>query len=165
MLQSSNGQPAPQGKGAKPKRHNGKLCSLAIRQRIVHALANGDSIRSIARAFHVSNHTVAAVRDQEWQQVAARKERIAAQCEKNAEKALDQLSDHLGKKCLPPRELIVIAGVCVDKITALRGSERVADLHQHLHEHLHISEEALTAAAQQLISSQLPPLTRPSQRT
>jgi transposase len=165
-MQASNGQPLPQRKRAKPKRHNGKLCPLAIRQRIVNALANGDSIRSIARSFHVSNHTVAAVRDQEWQQVAARKERIAAQCEKNAEKAFDQLHDRLcEKKRLPVRELIPIAGVCVDKIALLRGGERVADLHQHLHEHLHISEEALTAAAQQPISSQLPPLTRPSQRT
>jgi hypothetical protein len=32
---------------------------------------------AIARALHVSNNTVAAIREQEWQQVAARKERIA----------------------------------------------------------------------------------------
>jgi len=154
MIQSSNGQPLPQRERAKPKRHNGKLCPLAIRQRIVLALANGDSIRSIARAFHVSNNTVAAVRDQEWQQVAARKERIAAQCEQVAEKAFDQLHDRLcEKKRLPARELIVIAGVCVDKIASLRGAEKLPDLHQHLHEHLHIGDEKLTAAVERLMSA------------
>jgi hypothetical protein len=151
-MQASNGQTLPQRERAKPKRHNAKLCPLAIRQRIVHALANGDSIRSIARALNVSNNTVVAIREQEWNQVESRKQRIVAQCEKIAERALDQISDHLDEKLLPPRELIVIAGVCVDKIAALRGSERVADLHQHLHEHLHISEEALTAAAERLLN-------------
>jgi hypothetical protein len=32
-----------------------------------------------------------------------------------------------------------------------RGAEQLPDLHQHLHEHLHISEEMLRDAAQQLI--------------
>jgi len=110
----------PQWKGAKPKRHNGKLCPLAIRQRIIHALANGDSVRSITRTLQVSNNTVNAVHEQEWQQVEARKQRIVAQCEQIAEKAFDQLLDHLSEKCLPPRELIIIGGVCVDKSFAAR---------------------------------------------
>ena len=36
-----------------PKRHNAKRCPFAIRQRIVNALANGDSKRAIARALRV----------------------------------------------------------------------------------------------------------------
>ena len=68
IMQSSNGQLLPQASCPKPKRHNAKLCPFAIRQRIINALANGDSQRAIARALHVSNNTVAALREQEWQQ-------------------------------------------------------------------------------------------------
>src|SRR5437588_4767464 len=64
-----------------PKRHNGKHCPLAVRQRIVNALANGDSKRAIARGLRTSNNNVAAIAEQEWQQVDARKQRIVAQCE------------------------------------------------------------------------------------
>ena len=95
IMQSSNGQVLPQPSCPKPKRHNAKLCPFAIRQRIINALANGDSLRAIARALHVSNNTVAAIREQEWQQVAARKERIVAQCKLNATLAAERMTDKL----------------------------------------------------------------------
>ena len=105
-----------------PKRHNAKLCPFAIRQRIINALANGDSIRAIARALHVSNNTVAAIREQEWQQVAARKERIAAQCELNATLAAERMTDKLrGTDDIPLNTLVPAFGVSVDKLAVLRG--------------------------------------------
>jgi hypothetical protein len=76
----------------KPKRHNAKRCPLVIRERIVNALAAGDSQRAIARHFRVSPMTVRAIADQEWAQVSARKERIAAQAERAATKAFDLLN-------------------------------------------------------------------------
>ena len=79
----------------KPKRHNAKLCRFTVRQQIVNALANGDSKRAIARGLRVSNNTVTAIAEQEWQQVEARKQRIVAQCERNATLAADQLSERL----------------------------------------------------------------------
>jgi len=88
------------------KCHNAKYCSLAIRELIVNALANGDSKRAIARALRVSDNTVTAVAEQEWQQVAARKTRIAAQCEAVATKAFDQLNDRLDAGTLPPNVLV-----------------------------------------------------------
>ena len=87
MIESNNGESLSQSKRLRPKRHTAKLCPFAIRQRIVNALANGDSIRAIARALQVSNNTVVAIRDQDWQQVAVRKERIAAQAEPGATRA------------------------------------------------------------------------------
>jgi DNA-binding NarL/FixJ family response regulator len=90
--QSNNGESVSELHRHKPKRHNAKLCPFAIRERIVNALANGDSIRAIVRALRVSNNTVTAIRDQDWQQVAARKERLAAQWEQVATKAVDQLN-------------------------------------------------------------------------
>jgi transcriptional regulator with XRE-family HTH domain len=122
IMQSSNGQLLPQPNYPKPKRHNAKLCPFAIRQRIINALANGDSQRAIARALHVSNNTVAAIREQEWQQVAARKERIAAQCELNATLAAERMTDKLqGTDDIPLKTLVPALGVSVDKLAVLRG--------------------------------------------
>jgi hypothetical protein len=44
----------------KPKRHNAKLCSLVIQERIVNALAAGDSKSGIAKALGISRNTVSA---------------------------------------------------------------------------------------------------------
>ena len=104
-----------------PKRHNGKHCPLAVRQRIVNALANGDSKRAIARGLRVSNNTVTAIAEQEWQQVDARKQRIVAQCERNATLAADQLAERLETEKLSANQLVPVFGVSVDKMLALTG--------------------------------------------
>jgi DNA-binding NarL/FixJ family response regulator len=72
----------------------------------VNALANGDSKRAIARALRVSNNTVTAVAEQEWQQVEARKERLAAQAERNALMAGEQIAEALQKRKYPPSALV-----------------------------------------------------------
>ena len=104
-----------------PKRHNGKHCPLAVRQRIVNALANGDSKRAIARGLRVSNNTVSAIAEQEWQRVDARKQRIVAQCERNATLAADQLAERLETEKLSANQLVPVFGVSVDKMLALTG--------------------------------------------
>ena len=119
-----------------PKRHNAKFCPFAIRQRVVSALANGDSKRAIARALRVSNNTVTAIAEQEWQQVAARKQRLAAQWEQIATKAVDQLNDHLDSSKLPPNSLVPIAGVATDKLLSLSGDPAFTQIQQNLHLHL-----------------------------
>ena len=128
----------------KPKRHNAKLCSLAIRERIVNALAAGDSQRAIARHLRVSPMTVRVIADQEWAQVSARKDRIAAQAERAATKAFDLLNQKLdsdGDK-ITVNQLVPIAGFSVDKLLALRGDSqlRIALDHTHQHIHAHITE-------------------------
>jgi DNA-binding NarL/FixJ family response regulator len=71
MSEANNGEdPALTPAQPKPKRHNAKLCPLAIRERIVNALAAGDSQRAIARHLRVSPMTVRVIADQEWEQVA-----------------------------------------------------------------------------------------------
>jgi hypothetical protein len=116
MGEPDNGQRDP-----KPNRHNAKLCPFPIRQRIVNALANGDSKRAIARALRVSNNTVTAIAEQEWQQVEARKHRLAAQAERNALVAGEQLSEALEKRKFTPTALVPVYGVSLDKALALRG--------------------------------------------
>src|SRR6516165_10601338 len=121
MVESNNGEPLSQLVRPKPKRHNAKLCSFAVRQRIVNALANGNSIRAIARALRVSNNTVTAIRDTEWQQVATRKSRIAAQAEQIATHAANQLLESVQRGEIKGSALVPVFGVAVDKMTLLRG--------------------------------------------
>jgi hypothetical protein len=142
VIESNNGQSLSRARRLMPKRHNAKLCPLAIRQRIVNALANGDSKRAIARALRVSNNTVTAIAEQEWQQVAARKARLAAQWEQVATKAVDQLNDHLDASTLPPNALVPIAGVATDKLVALSGDPALTQSQQHLHLHLQSNDIA-----------------------
>lgn len=119
------------------KRHNAKLCPVAIRQRIINALANGDSIRSIARELRVSNNTVVAIREQDWQQVATRKERIAAQAELNATLAAERITDKLqSEDDIPLNTLIPTFGVAIDKMLALRGDPALTIRQEHLHARL-----------------------------
>ena len=104
------------------KRHNAKLCPLAIGERIINALAAGDSKRAIARALGVSNNTVTAIAEQEWHQVKARKARIAAQAERAATSAFDRINNKLDSPDdIPLNILVPVAGVSVDKFIALRG--------------------------------------------
>src|SRR6516165_10314866 len=121
----------------KPKRHNAKLCSLAIRERIVNALANGDSQAAIARALRVSRNTVNAVAEQEWSKVEQRKARIAAQSERNATRAAELIAEKLESDNVPLNMLVPVYGVSVDKALAVRGDYnlRIAVDHAHISEH------------------------------
>ena len=97
----------------------------------VNALAAGDPKYLIARALHVSEHTVYAVAEQEWQKVAERKARIAAQFERIATKSCDLLAQKLETDGhnLTANQLVPIAGVAVDKLLVLRGD---ANLNVHV---------------------------------
>lgn len=136
MSEANNGESLSGTRPLAPKRHNAKHCSLADRHQIINAFANGDSKRAIARALRVSNNTVDAVAEQEWQQVAARKERIAAQCERNATLAANQLAERLETEKLSANQLVPVLGVSVDKLLALRGEPQMTIAHEHLHAHL-----------------------------
>ena len=129
---------------AKPKRHNAKLCPFIDRQRIVAALANGDSIRAIARALHHSPNTVTAVAQQEWKRVETRKERLAAQAERNAFLAGDQIAEALEERKVPIGSLVPFYGVSLDKALALRGES--SSTVRHLHS-VDLSDEDLIAFA------------------
>jgi replicative DNA helicase len=133
----------------KPKRHNARLCPFAVRQRIVNALANGNSIRAIARALRVSNNTVTAIRDTEWQQVATRKSRIAAQAEQIATHAANQLLESVQRGEIKGSALVPVFGVAVDKMTLLRGDPGLTVHHQHYHSR----QQELIDAARSLIKS------------
>jgi hypothetical protein len=128
MSELSNGQdgfaaaPALTDTQPKPTRHNAKFCPLVIRERIVNALAAGDSKNQIAKALRVSRNTVSAVAEQEWCKVEQRKARIAAQAERAATRAFERINTKLDSPDdIPLNVLVPVAGVSVDKLIALRG--------------------------------------------
>jgi hypothetical protein len=160
MVEPNNGQhlalaPAPR----KPKRHNAKLCSLVIRERIVNALAAGDSQRAIARHLRVSPMTVRVIADEEWAQVSARKARIAAQSERNATRAAELIAEKLEEQNVPLNVLVPVFGVSVDKALALRGDPqlRIAFDQPHQHIHAHIQESTYQELLAHLPSRNDPP--------
>ena len=147
----------------RPKQHNAKLCPLVIRERIVNALANGDSQAAIARALQVSRNTVNAVAEQEWSKVEQRKARIAAQSERNATRAAELIAEKLEHQDVPLNVLVPVYGVSVDKALALRGDSPLQPLqfHQHLHAHLpELNESTLAQLRQQIRDGEKPALAR-----
>jgi hypothetical protein len=122
MIDQNNGQVLSLPVHPKPKRHNAKLCPFVIRERIVNALANGDSKRAIARALRVSNNTVTAVAEQDWQRVAARKAKLAARYEKLADLYTERQIDELESGAKIPLNLCQSGGgIATDKAMVLRG--------------------------------------------
>jgi transposase len=122
-MQSLNGQLPPQlGRVPQSKRHTAKLLDGRKRQAVITALANGESKRRIARRLSVSANTVTELAEQEWRQVEARKQRIAAQAELNATLAAERMTDKLqSSDDIPLNTLVSTFGVAVDKMVALRG--------------------------------------------
>ena len=151
----------------KPKRHNAKLCPLVIRERIVNALAAGDSQAAIARALRVSRNTVTAVGEQEWSKVEQRKARIAAQSERNATRAAELIAEKLEHEDVPLNVLVPVYGVSVDKALALRGDPqlRIAFDQPHQHIHAHITEHTMEEILAHLPSGDDPPQLPPSDST
>ena len=134
--ETNNGQSSAEPLRSEPRVHKHASYSLKLldgrsRANIARALAEGESCRSIARRLHHSIHTVLAVRDADWQQIATRKQRIAAQCERNATLAAEQLAERLETEKLSANQLVPVLGVSVDKMLALRG-DNIQTLH-HIH--------------------------------
>lgn len=152
----NNGQSLSQPDRSKPKRHNAKHCPFAIRERIVNALANGDSKRAIARALRVSNNTVTAVAEQEWQQVESRKARIAAQAEQAATRAVDRINNKLNSSDdIPLSTLVPVFGVAVDKLVLLRGEPSLTIHHQHTNSYHHELLQRFNSAIEKLVKGEV----------
>ena len=115
--EQNNGESLSQPVRPKARRHNAKRCQLATRQSIIYTLAKDNSISSITRNFHVSRHTVYAIREQDWQAVMNRRERIldAVQAWQNRANAL------LSKTDISPLELIKVSGMSTDILIMLQN--------------------------------------------
>jgi hypothetical protein len=92
----------------KTRRHNAKRCSFAMRQAIIYALANHESVESIRRTLHVSRHTVLAIREQYAQEIEAAqediKDRIALAYAKKSLNALDIIGQRIAAERSPLKQ-------------------------------------------------------------
>jgi hypothetical protein len=95
MVEQGNGQ----GDHPKPRRHNAKRLPFWKRQGIIYALANHESVESIRRNYHVSRHTVLAIREQYPHEIEAAqqeiKERIALGYCRRALDVLDKIGQRI----------------------------------------------------------------------
>jgi IS30 family transposase len=136
-MQASNGESLVHPDPWKLKGHNAKFLDGRKRQAIITALANGESRRSIARRLSTSKNTIAVIARENWTQVDARKQRIAAQAELNATLAAERITDELqSDKQIPLNVLVPVFGVNVDKLLGLRGDVQLTIRHEHLHARL-----------------------------
>jgi hypothetical protein len=105
----------------KTRRHNAKRCRVAVRQAIIYALANGESVESIRRTLHASRHTVLAIREQYPHEIEAAQKRIKAQIEMHCyeleHKALALIGQKMGE--CSPLQLLKICDALTDKMLAL----------------------------------------------
>ena len=77
MVEQDNGQ----RECSKSRLHNAKRCRFAVRQTIIYALANDESVESIRRKYHVSRDTVLSIREQFAPEIEAAREGIKGQIE------------------------------------------------------------------------------------
>jgi hypothetical protein len=113
--------------------HTGKSIVEPIRSQVIVALASGESPHSIGERLGISDMTVAAVRDSEWDEVMKRKPLLAAQAERTALLAGEQLAEAIQARAVPLNLLIPVYGVSVDKALALRGEPALTVNVNHSH--------------------------------
>jgi hypothetical protein len=82
---------------------------------IVSALGEGLGIRQIARAFGVSHHTVAAIRERDAALVATEKEQMGRKFMRLARLAAERLEEALVNDQITPGQLPVAVGILADK--------------------------------------------------
>lgn len=122
--------------------HNGALLKGARRDRVIEAIAQGESDFSIAKRMHISPQSLRAVRLSEWCKVESRKAVLAAQAENIAAAAAERLQGELlSRRHIPASALVPIWGVAIDKVAALR-SDPAANVSNHLHVHLQSNDIA-----------------------
>src|SRR5262245_10638617 len=108
MVEQSNGQ----SMRPKRRRHNAKRCRFATRQAIICGLANDESVEFIRRKYHISRHTVLAIREQYAHEIEATRERIAAVIELRCYELAHQAMDTIGRQIEVERSPLRLLKIC-----------------------------------------------------
>jgi hypothetical protein len=103
------------------------------RQEAITLLAQGFSITFIAQRLKRAKRTIEVIRDIEWSEILRRKPLLAAQAERNALLAGEQIAEALAAHKFPINSLPVVYGVSIDKVIALRDPMGGSQQHLHLH--------------------------------
>jgi hypothetical protein len=84
-------------------------------------LARGEPVERIARQLHTSKHTVISLREQEWNDIARRKQLIIANAARLAANGFDKLNDEMDAGNIKGQLLVPVTGMAIDKVIALSG--------------------------------------------
>jgi hypothetical protein len=106
----------------KTRRHNAKRCRVAVREAIIYALANGESVESIRRTLHKSRHTVLAIRERYPHEIEAAQARIKGAIEAHYFELAHEAMDKIGRLIPGERsmtKLLKIHDKITDKVQAL----------------------------------------------
>ena len=90
-------KPVPLMNPNKTRRHNANRCSFAMRQAIIYALANHESVESIRRTLHTSRHIVLTIREQYPHEIEAAQQRIKALMEGRCIQLASETMDEIGR--------------------------------------------------------------------
>jgi hypothetical protein len=102
--------------------YTGNTITGKERRTIILALANGQSLRAIARSSGLNFRTVRAIANAEQHQITARKIALADTAELNAKLAASRITDELASdKHIPLSLLIPAYGVNIDKFLLLHN--------------------------------------------
>jgi hypothetical protein len=91
------------------------------REKIVQALAAGQTVNQICKANGHTDRTVVAIRESDQRNITKEKERMARQAGLIARLAGRRITQRLRKDELPVHLLPTTFGIAVDKMLALRG--------------------------------------------
>jgi hypothetical protein len=128
MIQSSNGEPAPQqDKRLLPQGDQRRYTAEIVRhtrprtyRKAVQLLADPSwSVLQISKTLRLSEHTVRAIRQREAQGIAERKKTLAAMLANVAKLGAERIEETIGKASL--RDAAIGTGVAVDKMLSLTG--------------------------------------------
>src|SRR5215469_3550309 len=134
-MSEANGQWLSPQDGCRPRRnYTGERLSARKTQGIINALARGEPVERIARQLHTSKHTVMAVREREWHDIARRKQLIIASAARLAANGFDRLNAEMDAGNIKGSLLVPVTGMAIDKVIALSGdaTARLFDLNVNI---------------------------------
>ena len=133
MIESNNGQALslPEHNPRLPSGHQARYTAETVLRtrpktyrKIVHLLADPSwSALQISKTCRVSEHTVRAIRKREAQDIAERKNSLAAMLANVAELGAGRMEETVGKAGC--RDAAIVTGIATDKMLALTGQTPV----------------------------------------
>ena len=111
-----------------------------IYREVMRLLSEGNSVRKICRACHVTRETVRAVERREALPISTRKQELAVIAARVAQTSIEQIEDQVAGGKIKGVGLVPVFGVCVDKLQSLSGDPLLRIEHSHSHIHAHIND-------------------------
>lgn len=110
----------------------------ALRDSVVRALAEGLSVRQVARAHSISTNLVLAASRRFGAQIETLKQSLGRDCYDVARLAVERIRDEIDQ--MPRASLPIVAGVMIDKGSLLTGAPTARVEHNHVADHASLND-------------------------